>query len=139
MNITLGELAESVIVLEQIKNQSTDFKVSYWIMRNMKILSESFNFFIASREQIYSKYCNKVVSGQYPDGSYFTILKDGTIKFHLKNDVDVSHFDKEMYELMNLPCNDMHPYLLSPDAIDKIADIKLNTDNMFIIDYLLAE
>lgn len=139
MKITLGKLAGSISVLQSIKEQATDFKVSYWIMRNLKILSDSFNFFIATREEIYSKYCNKTFSDEYPQGTYFTVLNDGNVKFNLKENIDITSFDKEMNELMNMPCDDIEPYLLDLETINSITNVKITTDDICTIDYLLSE
>lgn len=133
MQLTLGKIVESITVLNKIKEQSLDFKVSYWVMRNTKALSDSFNFFIDARENIYKKYCDVI------NGSYYEI-KDGNVKFNIKKDIDVKDFEREMDNLMRMECEDIEPYLLSIDAINNnTSNIKLSTDDMFIIDYLLSE
>lgn len=139
MNITLGKVVESVSVLEKIKNQNPDnFKVKYWIVRNLKILADSYNFFVQSREEIYSKYCHKKQSKTYPQGSYFDISAEGTVLFHLKSNIDVSTFNCEMNELYNLPCDDIQPYVLNIETFDNL-HINIEVDDISAIDYLLSE
>ena len=139
MTITLGELANSVSVLERIKYQTHDFKTGYWIMRNMKNMSESFEFFIRTREEIYSKYCDKLITDSNPQGTYFVVQEDGLIRFNLKEDADVNAFDQEMNELMNLPCDNIEPYKLNIEVLGQLPGIELSTDDIFAIDYLLSE
>lgn len=139
MKIELGKIASSIGVLNKINIQNPDFKVSYWIMRNIKILSESYNFFINSREEVYSKYCDKIISDQYPDGSYFNNNSEGFITFNLKENVDVKDFNKEMHELLSMECDDIQPYILSMDSINNMSNVHIDKDDIFAIDYLLSE
>lgn len=140
MTITLAKLASSVVVLEKIKNQNPDFKVHYWIMRNIKILTDSYNFFIKNREDIYSKYCEKIISKDYPNGTYYTIIKDGPIKFNLKKGIDIQNFDKDVNELMTMECDDIEPYILSINTImNNMDNIRIDGDDILAIDYLLSE
>lgn len=139
MKIELGKIANSIGVLDKINSQNPDFKVSYWIMRNIKILTESYNFFINSREEIYSKYCNKIKNDQYPNGTYFKLSPEGNVIFNLKEDVDVENFNKEMQELMSMECDDIQPYILSLDSINNMSNIHIDKNDIFNIDYLLAE
>lgn len=139
MKIELGKIANSIGVLDKINSQNPDFKVSYWIMRNIKILTESYNFFINSREEIYSKYCNKIKNDHYPNGTYFKLSPEGNVIFNLKEDVDVENFNKEMQELMSMECDDIQPYILSLDSINNMSNIHIDKDDIFTIDYLLAE
>lgn len=139
MNITLSKLVDSITVLDKIKNQNTNFKISYWIMRNMKILSSSFDFFISSREEIYERYCNKVKTKENPQGSYFIINQDGSIKFNLKEDVNIEQFNNDMKELLEMECDNIEPYLLSIDDINSMSNIKLEGNDIFTIDYLLEQ
>lgn len=145
MTITLGELTNTVSVLEKIKYQVQNIenpkyiKVKYWIVRNMKNMSESFEFFIRTREEIYSKYCDKLITDTNPQGTYYTIFEDGTIQFNLKEETDSTAFDQEMNELMALPCENIEPYKLSIDVLIQFPGIELSTDDIFAIDYLLTE
>lgn len=139
MKITLGKLVSSISILNDIKQQSCDFKISYWIMRNLKLLSDSYNFFIQSREKIYAKYCDKAITDDFPDGAYFTILENGDVKFNIKENADVKAFDREMNELMNMECEDIKPYLINIDIINSIENLKLSVDEIFDIDYLLSQ
>lgn len=139
MNISLNKLVDSITVLDKIKNQNPNFKISYWIMRNMKILSSSFDFFISSREEIYEKYCNKIITKENPQGLYFTINQDGSIKFNLKEDVNIEQFNNDMKELLEMECDNIEPYLLSIDDINSMSNIKLEGNDIFTIDYLLEQ
>lgn len=102
-------------------------------MRNMKILTDSYNFFITKREEIYNKYCNIV------NGAYIAFEENGMVKFNLKQDVKVEDFDKEMNELLNVDCGDIQPYILSLDVMNDMSEIKLNGNDIQAIDYLLPE
>ena len=140
MKVTLGKIADTISILDKIKQQTTNFKIGYWVMRNMKILSDSFNFFIENREKIYEKYCEKIKTEQDPKGTYFEIDIDGNVKFNIKKDTDVKEFNNEMMELINMECTDIEPYLLDVETIENnTSDIKIRTDEIFTIDYLLSE
>lgn len=133
MNITLGKTVDTISVLEQIKSKKPSFKIDYWVMRNIKVLSDSYNFFIKKREELFKKHCNNV------NGSYFT-YENGNAIFNLKNEEDTDKFQNELTELLNMPCNDITPYLLSPDIIAQDGDFHLDNENdIFAIDYLLSE
>lgn len=133
MQITLNRIVNAIPVLEQIKNKKPSFKIDYWVMRNIKILSDTYNFFITKREELLKKYCNDV------NGSYF-IFENGNTLFNLKNPKDADEFQNELTELLNLPCDDITPYLLSPDIIAQDGDFHLDNENdIFNIDYLLSE
>ena len=56
MDITLGKVAGAIPVLQQIKNKKPSFKIDYWVMRNIKLYADSYNFFIQKREEIFEKY-----------------------------------------------------------------------------------
>lgn len=140
MKVTLGKIADTISILDKIKQQTTNFKIGYWVMRNIKILSDSFNFFIDSREKLYEKYCNKVQTEQNPNGTYFEIDNNGNVRFNIKKDVNINDFNKEMMELINMECEDINPYLLDIETIENnTSDIKISTDKIFTIDYLLSE
>lgn len=139
MKISLMKLVICVSILDKIKAQTDDFKINYWIMRNIKLFSDSYNFFIVSREAIYEKYCDKVVTECHPNGSYFTILKNGAVKFNIKENADLKAFDNEMNHLMNMECEDIQPYLINIDIINSIENLKLSVDEIFDIDYLLSQ
>lgn len=139
MNISLSKLVDSITVLNKIKSQNPNFKVSYWIMRNIKILSSSFDFFISSREEIYNKYCYKEKSKEYPQGSYFSVNQDGSIKFNLKQDADIDQFNNDMKELLEMECDNIEPYLLSIEDINNMSNIQLEGNDIFTIDYLLEQ
>jgi len=70
LDITLGKVAGAIPVLQQIKNKKPSFKIDYWVMRNIKLYADSYNFFIQKREEIFEKYCNKVKNEVAPEGSY---------------------------------------------------------------------
>lgn len=137
--LTLGEVIESVSVLEKIKHQDPDNnKIKYWIIRNMKILADSYNFYIQSREDIYAKYCEKKTSDRYPQGSYFEVSDEGNIVFNLKHEMDNQAFSADMNELYYFTCDDIHPYLLSINEFhDK--NVQISVNEMLAIDYLLSE
>ena len=75
MDITLGKVAGAIPVLQQIKNKKPSFKIDYWVMRNIKLYADSYNFFIQKREEIFEKYCNKVKNEVAPEGSYYILDK----------------------------------------------------------------
>lgn len=140
MDITLGKVAVAIPVLQQIKNKKPSFKIDYWVMRNIKLYADSYNFFIQKREEIFEKYCNKVKNEVAPEGSYYTLDKNGTIQFILKPGICNEDFQKDMDELMKMPCDDIAPYKLSLDVINNSGDFNLdNEDDIFAIDYLLSE
>lgn len=140
MDITLGKVAGAIPVLQQIKNKKPSFKIDYWVMRNIKLYADSYNFFIQKREEIFEKYCNKVKNEAAPEGSYYTLDKNGTIQFNLKPGICNEDFQKDMDELMKMPCDDIAPYKLSLDVINNSGNFNLdNEDDIFSIDYLLSE
>lgn len=140
MDITLGKIAGAIPVLQQIKNKKPSFKIDYWVMRNIKLYVDSYNFFIQKREEIFEKYCNKIKSEITPEGSYYSLDKNGIIQFNLKSGISSKDFQKEMDELMKMPCDDIAPYKLSLDVINNSGDFNLdNEDDIFAIDYLLSE
>lgn len=140
MDITLGKVAGAIPVLQQIKNKKPSFKIDYWVMRNIKLYADSYNFFIQKREEIFEKYCNKVKNEVAPEGSYYTLDENGTIQFNLKPGICNEDFQKDMDELMKMPCDDIAPYKLSLDVINNSGDFNLdNEDDIFAIDYLLSE
>ncbi|ENZ38162.1 hypothetical protein [Enterocloster bolteae] len=107
MDITLGKVAGAIPVLQQIKNKKPSFKIDYWVMRNIKLYADSYNFFIQKREEIFEKYCNKVKNEVAPEGSYYILDKNGTIQFNLKPGICNEDFQKDMDELMKMPCDDI--------------------------------
>ena len=119
MDITLGKIAGAIPVLQQIKNKKPSFKIDYWVMRNIKLYVDSYNFFIQKREEIFEKYCNKIKSEITPEGSYYSLDKNGIIQFNLKSGISSKDFQKEMDELMKMPCDDIAPYKLSLDEIGR--------------------
>lgn len=134
MKILLNKVVNAIPVLEQIKNKRPSFKIDYWAMRNIKILSDSYNFFITKREELFQKYCDSI------NGSYFTYDEHGNVLFNLKNKDDGNKFTSEMTELLNMPCEDVSPYLLSLTTITLDGDFHLdNEQDIFAIDYLLSE
>ena len=140
MDITLGKIAGAIPVLQQIKNKKPSFKIDYWVMRNIKLYADPYNFFIQKREEIFEKYCNKLKSEIIPEGSYYSLDKNGIIQFNLKSGISSKEFQKEMDELMKMPCDDIAPFKLSLDVINNSGDFNLdNEDDIFAIDYLLSE
>ena len=140
MDITLGKVAGAIPVLQQIKNKKPSFKIDYWVMRNIKLYADSYNFFIQKREEIFEKYCNKVKNEVAPEGSYYILDKNGTIQFNLKPGICNEDFQKDMDELMKMPCDDIAPYKLSLDVINNSGNFNLDTEDAIVaIDYLLSE
>lgn len=140
MDITLGKVAGAIPVLQQIKNKKPSFKIDYWVMRNIKLYADTYNFFIQKREELFEKYCNKIKSEMTPEGSYYSFNKNGVIQFNLKPEVNNNDFQKDMDELMKMPCDDIIPFKLSLDVINNSGDFNLdNEDDIFAIDYLLSE
>lgn len=140
LDITLGKIAGAIPVLQQIKSKKPSFKVDYWLMRNIKLYVDSYNFFIQKREEIFEKYCDKIINEFAPEGSYYTLDINGTIQFNLKPGISNEEFQKDMDELMKMPCDDIVPYKLSLEVINNSGDFSLdNEDDIFAIDYLLTE
>lgn len=109
-------------------------------MRNIKLYADSYNFFIQKREEIFEKYCNKLKSEITPEGSYYSLDKNGIIQFNLKPGISSEDFQKDMDELMKMSCDDIAPYKLSLDVINNSGNFNLdNEDDIFAIDYLLSE
>lgn len=140
MDITLGKIAGAIPVLQQIKNKKPSFKIDYWAMRNIKLYADSYNFFIQKREEIFEKYCDKIKNEVTPEGCYYSFDKNGVIQFNLKSGISNEDFQKDMDELMKMPCDDIAPYKLSLEVINNSGDFSLdNEDDIFAIDYLLTE
>lgn len=140
MDVTLGKVAGAIPVLQQIKNKKPSFKIDYWIMRNIKLYADLYNFFIQKREEIFEKSCDKVKNEAFPEGSYYSLDKNGMIQFNLKHGIIKEDFQKDMDELMMMPCDDIVPYKLSLEVINNSGDFNLdNPDDIFAIDYLLSE
>lgn len=136
--MTLGKIANAMQILEQIKRKKPSFKIDYWVMRNIKIFSDSYNFFVQKRTEILEKYCN-LIKDENGTPSYFS-LKDGNIIFNLKSNTNYEDFSKEIDELINMSCDEtLIPYKLPIDAINN-SDFTLdNEEDIFNIDFLLSE
>lgn len=137
-NITLGKIVNAMQVLEQIKHKKPSFKIDYWAMRNIKIFSDSYNFFIQKKTELLDKYCN-LVKDENGTASYF-YLKDGNIVFNLKSNVNYMDFSKEMDELLEMQSDEtLVPYKLPIDVINNSNFSLDDEEDIFKIDFLLYE
>lgn len=140
MKLMLGQVVNAIPILQQIRDKQPNFKIDYWIMRNMKALADANNFFMTKREDLYEKYCSKIKSESCPRGSYWTILENGETVFHYKDENKSVEFLQKLDELINMPCEDITPYKLSIDVINNAGDFHLdNRQDIYLIDFLLSE
>lgn len=140
MKITMSKIADSFTVLYNINNrENIGFKIKYWAMRNIKILAESYNFYIEQREELYEKYCCKSKgNSNHLAESYFIIdPHTNNIVFNIKNEYTATEFTEKINELCSMECENITPYILKADIINNSPDFDITGDEMLAIDYLL--
>ena len=137
--ITLGKVASAIQVLEQIKRKKPSFKIDYWAMSNIKLLADSYNFFIQKREEIFEKYCKKETD-ESGISAYYSSTPDGVIKFHFKENINADEFSRAFNDLMQIPLDEnLKLFKLSQDAINASTFSLDSEDDIFSIDFLLSE
>ena len=133
MKITLGHIFEIYLTLNELSIKSKNFKINYWITRNIKILSDSYSFFINNRQQIYDDYLEKD-----ENDNYFSINNGNTI-FHLKESTKESaeKFSNTINELINTDC-EIEPYLINISDLMN-SDLEITAEQIMAIDCLFKE
>lgn len=135
MKLTLGQISNIFIVLNDLSNKTKSFKINYWITRNIKILKDSYIFYINNRQEIYETYLNKNETNE----EYYSIDEQGTIIFNLKSDDRdfVNEFSEQMNELIETDC-EIEPYLINVEVLMN-SDLEITSEQIMIIDYLFKE
>lgn len=135
MKLTLGQISNIFIVLNDLSNKTKSFKINYWITRNIKILKESYIFYIDNRQEIYETYLNKNETNE----EYYSLDNQGNIVFNLKNnDVNfVKEFSDQMNELIETDC-EIEPYLINVEVLMN-SDLEITSEQIITIDCLFKE
>ena len=133
MKLTLQHITTIIEVLSSITVDN--FKINYWVSRNMRYLNDSYEFMVTQRNSIYKEFL-------VPDenGSIISIDKEtGNYKFNLKetNEEFIKQFENKMNELFNLEC-DVDVYSIDVDTLIK-ENISLNPAQISYIGCLLSE
>ena len=131
MKITFNQVLNMYNTLTELK--SKNFKISYWISRNIKILNEPYSFAIKERADIYEEYLELDENHRY-----FTIEND-TIKFNLKEKSAeyAEKFQERINELFNTDC-EIEPYLIDINVLME-SDLEITTEQIMTIDCLFKE
>ena len=130
MKIALGKIYSSISMLSKIKEMKLGIKVDYWCVKNIRMLSDDYRFFLEKRDEVYAKYCNK---GE--DGLFFKLEGD-QITFNIKDESEVENFDKELNELMTNEC-EIEPYVMSMEIFDTLPNVNIEGYDIYMIDYML--
>lgn len=132
MKQTLVQISNMLEVLSSI--QTENFKINYWISRNMRNLEDSYTFMCEQRNKIYQEYLM-----QDENGNYATPIENGSYKFNMKDESQESNkqFAKKMNELFNLEC-DVDVYLVDVDTLME-QNISLSPYQITCIQSLLIE
>ena len=135
MTLTLGQISNMFLVLNNLSNKTKSFKINYWITRNIKILKDSYIFYINNRQEIYETYLNKNETNE----EYYSINEQGNIIFNLKNnDVNFANeFSEQMNELIETDC-EIDLYLIDVEVLMN-SDLEITTDQIMTIDCLFKE
>ena len=135
MKLTLGQISNIFIVLNDLSNKTKSFKINYWITRNIKILKDSYIFYINNRQEIYETYLNKNETNE----EYYSIDEQGNIIFNLKSDDRdfINEFSDQMNELIETDC-EIEPYLINVEVLMN-SDLEITSEQIMTIDCLFKE
>lgn len=128
---TLGNVFDTVTMLDEIRAKSSDIRVRYWCHRNVDILIDDYNYFLEKRNEIYERYCIKDEHGKYG-----TIHADGRLQFNV-NKEDIPEFTQKLNELVGFEC-EVKPYVL-PEEVYRNTVFKPESSPIDIINYLLPD
>ena len=128
--ITMKEVCDAVGTLLKIRNMDIKSEISYWCFRNLNVLASDYNFYIKERNDICQRYCFEGT-----DGKYYTI--DGEdYQYNVKEDCDVSKFDEEFNDLLNLEC-EIKPYVMNDEVFEHFQEIGLERSDVEMVKNLL--
>lgn len=130
--LTLNQISKVVEILSSITVDN--FKINYWISRNLSNLEESHNFMIRERNKIYNDYLTKD-----EEGNYITVDEQGNLCFHLKEKTEkfVREFNNKINELFNLEC-EVDTYLIDVETLIE-KNISLTPTQISCVRCLLSE
>lgn len=132
MKLTIKQISAIMEILSLITVDN--FKINYWISRNMRYFEDSHNFMIDQRNKIYQDYLN-------PDekGNVVNVDENGNYCFNLKetNDKFIKQFENKMNELFNLECK-VDIYTIDVETLIK-ENISLTPTQISYIGCLLSE
>ena len=131
VKLTLNKISNIVEILSSIIIDN--FKVNYWISRNMSNLEQSHEFMIEERNKIYERYLNRDDKGNY------IIVNNNNLQFNLKETTKefIKEFENKMNELFNLEC-EVDVYLIDVETVME-KNISLTPAQISCIRCLLSE
>lgn len=130
MKQTLVQISNMIEVLSSI--QTENFKINYWISRNVRNLEDSYTFMCEQRNKIYQEFLK-----QDENGNFVTPIENGGYKFNIKNESQNKNFAEKMNELFNLEC-DVDVYLMNVETLME-QNISLSPYQITCIQSLLLE
>ncbi len=130
MKITFDKIASGVVMLSKIKELNLGVPVDYWCMKNIKILSDDYTYYIKKLIEIYKEYCYKDENDQY------CRFEDNTTIFNLKEDCNVEKFNEEMSALMTNEC-EVNPFVMSMKVWETLPNFQIDGHDSSTIDFLL--
>lgn len=131
VKLTLNKISNIVEILSSIIIDN--FKINYWISRNMSNLEQSHEFMIEERNKIYERYLNRD-----DQGNYITV-NSNNLQFNLKETTKefIKEFENKMNELFNLEC-EVDVYLIDVETLME-KNISLTPAQISCIRCLLSE
>ena len=131
MTLTFNQVLNAYNTLTELKNKN--FKISYWISRNIKILNEPYTFALQERANIYEEFLDLDENGQYFE------ITDNNIHFNLKEKTVeyANKFQDRINELFSTDC-EIEPYVIDVNVLMD-ADLESTAEQIMTIDFLFVD
>lgn len=125
VQVKLGQLDGASLVLKQLVGERLPFKCSYWLRRNVDVISKIYQPFLESKRGLFEEFAEKDEKGNI-------VLNEAKTSVKLIEDKQ-EEFWKQYNELANKEI-DIEIYPLKIEWFDKI---EISVGELAVVDFLL--